>query len=319
MSTSAVHSGRFFAQYQGHPVQLLAQVHAILLKENPGRPCIYLSGDSTVDNKHWLFRWYDQSSRALLEDIELGHFTAQAVNGYERALNPPYMVKDVSYWMNFLAASRDSNSFTLNTAVEASTLTERVGGVMCCCAPTCGKLLPHDVYIRDNIRREDVLVISVGGNDVALAPSVCTVLFMLLMMLTPWFLLCRMHPSILYFTYLFKSNGVRFIKKLTARTIPHKIGVAMVYNLDEANVSSWANSTLCCLCYSCAPGMLQYRMDLIFRYGISKIKIESAEVVPLRLADALDGKDTKDYRERVEPSISGGRKLATLILDKLGV
>ena len=54
-----------------------------------------------------------------------------------------------------------------------------------------------------------------------------------------------------------------------------------------------------------------------FRYGISKIKIDGAEVIPLRLADALDGKDT-DYKERLNLYI-GGKKLASLILDRLGV
>jgi hypothetical protein len=37
------------------------------------------------------------------------------------------------------------------------------------------------------------------------------------------------------------------------------------------------------------------------------------------LADALDGKDTHDYLERVEPSQKGGRKLAALILMRLGL
>ena len=93
----------------------------------------------------------------------------------------------------------------------------------------------------------------------------------------------------------------------------------MVYHLDEANTESWANGALWCLCYSCAPGMLQYRMGLAFSLGVSRVRVPGTEVVPIALAEALDGKDTRDYHQRVEPSIRGGRKLAWLILSKLGL
>ena len=38
------------------------------------------------------------------------------------------------------------------------------------------------------------------------------------------------------------------------------------------------------------------------------------EVVPLALSEALDGRTEGDYVQRVEPSVSGGRKMARLIL-----
>ena len=86
-----------------------------------------------MDNKHWLFRWYDQSVE-LYWMILSWALTAEAVNGYERALSPLYgegcVILDER-----LGCTTGSNTYTLNTAVEASTLTERVGGVMCCCAP----------------------------------------------------------------------------------------------------------------------------------------------------------------------------------------
>ena len=48
-----------------------------------GQPnIIYLIGDSTLDNKAW---FSDQ---------------AEAVNGYETILNPPYSRKDVAYCLN---------------------------------------------------------------------------------------------------------------------------------------------------------------------------------------------------------------------------
>jgi lysophospholipase L1-like esterase len=52
----------------------------------------------------------------------------------------------------------------LNAAVEATALDDRAFGA----------LLPQDAFLRDHISSDDVLVVSVGGNDVALAPTVCT-------------------------------------------------------------------------------------------------------------------------------------------------
>ena len=33
----------------------------------------------------------------------------------------------------------------------------------------------QDEFLRDNIERDDILVVSVGGNDVALCPAPCTI------------------------------------------------------------------------------------------------------------------------------------------------
>lgn len=52
--------------------------------------------------------------------------------------------------------------------VEATTLNERTF-----------KLRPQDIFIRDNISCDDILVVSVGGNDVALMPCPCTILSIL--------------------------------------------------------------------------------------------------------------------------------------------
>ena len=62
----------------------------------------------------------------------------------------------------------------INTAVEASTLNERTF-----------KLRPQDTFIRENIHPEDVLVVSVGGNDVALCPCPCTIASILCLLVLP--------------------------------------------------------------------------------------------------------------------------------------
>ena len=38
-------------------------------------------------------------------------------------------------------------------------------------------------------------------------------------------------------------------------------------------------------------------------------------VLPFALFEVLDGKDTNDYVQRVEPSVQGGRKMAAALLD----
>jgi hypothetical protein len=45
--------------------------------------------------------------------------------------------------------------------------------------------------------------------------------------------------------------------------------------------------------------------------------VKGVEVIPVALYEALDGTDTRDYVERVEPSAQGGRKMAELILRKI--
>jgi len=63
--------------------------------------------------------------------------------------------------MNFLCEERGANPIkraVINTAGEATTVNERTF-----------RLRPQDKFLRDNIRESDVLVASVGGNDVAMA------------------------------------------------------------------------------------------------------------------------------------------------------
>eukprot|EP00960_Hanusia_phi_P045023 756983-Hanusia_phi.AAC.3 len=328
----SVPGGSYYSTYHGHDQSYLERVitryHCslpLLLLTAPSMrrshgaeaPAIFLAGDSTLDNKHWLFHG-GQSAHSFLEDQTRGEFTAPAVNGYEQILEPPLMVKDVSYWMNFELAEKKvdisslppslppSPRVTVLAAVEATTLTSRTGGVQCCCMPTCGGLHAQDELIRQYLKEQDYLVVSVGGNDIALAPSICTIIALLTVMVTPWQVLGRMASP---------------VRPVPADDIPLPATiVCMVYNLDEKNNPSWANSALFCLCYHCAPGILQYRMRVAYDLGVSRVKIPGVrELIPIHLADALDGKDTRDYVARVEPSIAGGRKIACLILSKLGL
>lgn len=60
--------------------------------------------------------------------------------------------------VNEEAARGNKSLGCLNAAVEATSLNDRA----------FNRLLPQDAFIRNNIDKDDVLVVSVGGNDVAL-------------------------------------------------------------------------------------------------------------------------------------------------------
>ncbi len=75
----------------------------------PQAGCIFLAGDSSLDNKHW-----------LQHEPRVG-----AVNGYERILVPPRMVQDVAFHINDRCSETLLPWFAVNCAVEESTIAER--------------------------------------------------------------------------------------------------------------------------------------------------------------------------------------------------
>ena len=141
-----VDSRAYYSVYNGHDPEHLLTVHDELRRG--GRSAIFLAGDSSLDNKFWFSD------------------TAAACNGYERVLRPPVQKQDVCYWLNREAARRGrSDLFCLNSAIEATSLNDRA----------CS-LLAQDRFIREHITPDDTLVVSVGGNDLALEPLLATVL-----------------------------------------------------------------------------------------------------------------------------------------------
>eukprot|EP00559_Dactyliosolen_fragilissimus_P000982 CAMPEP_0184858418 /NCGR_PEP_ID=MMETSP0580-20130426/3523_1 /TAXON_ID=1118495 /ORGANISM="Dactyliosolen fragilissimus" /LENGTH=219 /DNA_ID=CAMNT_0027354547 /DNA_START=76 /DNA_END=736 /DNA_ORIENTATION=- len=155
--TGKVSASEFYTEYHGHKVNHLSKVLPSLRASCDS--LIWTAGDSSLDNKYW-FR-----------------DTAEAVGAYQHALEPPISKCDVTYWLNYLSFSmtKAESSHTIskeklaaiNTAVEATTLNQR-----------SRKLLPQDVFLRENIKSNDVLIVSIGGNDVALFPTPCTILSM---------------------------------------------------------------------------------------------------------------------------------------------
>jgi hypothetical protein len=303
-----VSSSRFYGEYHGHRVEDLEILLPRLRAATDS--LIWTAGDSSLDNKHW----FDDSR--------------EAVGAYKDVLEPPRSVCDVTYWLNYVAEQDGSRIATINTAVEATTLNERTF-----------RLRPQDEFLRDNLREEDILVVSIGGNDVALAPTPCTIVNMLCLLSLPVSCIdnavscgtvpaddccngcgasllscgCTFPPCAGYFRHLFGVRVESYIRKLTSKTKPKKVLVCMIYYPDENQAPSWANTALGALGYNSNPAKLQAMIRNTFKTATSAIRIPGTEVVPVPLFDVLDGQRSEDFVARVEPSAIGGRKMAEYI------
>jgi hypothetical protein len=150
MSQQKVSSARFYGEWHGHRVEDLKPVYESL--RSSSEALIWTAGDSSLDNKYWF------------QDLR------PAVARYAPLLDPPQMNADVTYWLNYMCENNDKRKHlaAINTAVEATTLNER-----------SYKMRPQDKFLRDNLQPQDTLIVSIGGNDVALAPAPCTIISIL--------------------------------------------------------------------------------------------------------------------------------------------
>ena len=328
--SETIDSYEFYSQFHGHPVHHLKILHDEMRRlaryshKDREAGIIWTAGDSSLDNKYWFSN------------------TMPAVPGaYENKLYPQQSKCDVVYWMNYILYHEQNQTIepsfigAINSAVEATTLNQRRGGLA---------LTEQDKFLRDNIQSNDVLVVSIGGNDVALSPTPCTIASMLGLICVPQIIIengcslctcplddycCGCTTSVLscmgsfppclgYFSHLFGSRVENYLKALTTKTKPSKVLVCMIYNPDENNVPSWAGSALSALQYNTKPEKLQAIIRKEFYEATSRILVPGVdEVIPVPLFSILDGKSTEDYVARVEPSSIGGRKIASFILNIL--
>lgn len=120
--------------------------------------------------------------------------------------------------------------------------------------------------------------------------------------------------------YLIHLFGVRIqslVSRLIAKTKPKLVLVCMIYFLDEKPGNSWAETVLRLLGYNSNPAKLQEAIRQIFRLATQQIKIPGTEVIAVPLFQVLDGKDTTDYCQRVEPSAKGGKKMGEFLVDTI--
>ena len=292
-----VNAYEFYRQFHGHPTLSLEVIRSHFLANDT--QTIFLAGDSSLDNKYWLLTADVENA----PEICANECWVSAPRQLSEVLQPAKSVQDVAYWINTLAADRFG---AINCAVEATTLEERATN-----------LRAQDIFIQDNITAQDILVVSVGGNDIALGPTPVTVFCMLLLLWTPmWLISAGIAPGLGHFVNMFRDKVQRYLKRLTNVCSPKLVLVCMIYYPDERDQpTSWANQLLIWMGYNSNPSKLQYIIETVYRKATCQIKLPNTEVLPVPLFEVLDGKSFEDYRERVEPSAQGGKKIARLLLE----
>jgi hypothetical protein len=296
VESAFIHADSYHGTYHGVTDSHLSILHDAL-RERAGDGIIFLAGDSSLDNKYWL----------ASED------RARAPRGYRDVLRPARMARDVNYWLNYECEKQGRNMTALMTAVEESSLRDRD-------YPQGRAPLRQDRFIRDHLTADDVLVVSVGGNDIALTPSVRTIVAMAgIAYVWPQFMVAQgIAPGMAHLRHLFKTQIEAYVAYLVGTTRPRAVVVCMIYHPStDAASPSWANMPLGALGYNRNPRVLHTAIAALYRDATSQICIPghpSLPVLPLALAGVLDGSVASDYVSRVEPSATGGHKMALAIL-----
>ena len=286
-----LNASKFYQEYKGHTVPDLEVFHHETRKLRPNKPILWFAGDSSLDNKFWL-----TGSGPGGDPLPVPVPTI-----YEHILEPPQPKPDVAFWVNHVMGDRAT---CINTSIEESMLRERDGG----------NLLPQDEFLKDNIRQGDALVVSIGGNDIALKPTPRTVWHLLRL---AWFtrrssIEDGTASSLRYFRWLFQTKTEEYISRLVSINKPSAVVVCMIYYPLESRYKqkSWAAASLASLGYNWWPGQLQAAIKKMFEMGTREVRVEGTEVLPCALFDVMDGTRKEEYVERVEPSSEGGRKMA---------
>lgn len=273
--------------WSGHRKDRLEKVHR---ESKEKQRFIFLVGDSSLDNKFWV-----------------KHLPRPAaVNGYEQILEPPVSVADVCHQMNAeIVKRKQADAVAINAAVEATTLRQRLEE----------GLLEQDEFVRDHLREKDVLVVSVGGNDVALHPTPKTGMHLLCLLCTPSCLL-RYHPSFWYLVRIFKDQTEQYLNLLTSRCVPSRIVLCMVYfPCTVVDQAGWGNGLLKLSGYNHNPDYIQTLFRMIYEEATRKVRLEGCDVWPIPLFDVLDADNPDHYIQRLEPSVEGGKLMASALLD----
>lgn len=268
----------FYTHYKGHPLEDLAYIVRNFRVNQ--RRIVWLVGDSSLDNKHWLFE-EDKASTTL--NLEHG-WCAEAINGYEQVLRPPRMVKDVCYWVNTQLVNTDM--VCVNAAVEEACIKD---------SPSA-----HDGFVLSHLKPGDFVIISIGGNDLILKPSTSTLVSMGIgtYLVPDWCLDSALawFPNPLYDLFVSRTQEYVDLFFKASRTI-----VCTPY-FPCSQGGGWASRLLDRIDMNKAQTTIravhnQYHKSL---KGI---------FWTIPLYEVLDYECEADYKYRVEPSVQGGRKM----------
>lgn len=289
----------FYNEWSGHPISDLTTIHSVIRSERPDKPVVFLAGDSSLDNKAWI-----PSNGPAGEPLPV---TLPEI--YKSFLEPANPKPDVTFWLNHFLGSKAT---CLNAAVEASLLRQRSGN----------ELLDHDKFIRDHIRPEDALIVSVGANDIALSPNAATMrhMFQLAWLSSRRSIEAGTASSLKYFKTMYGDQTQDYISRLVSKQSPRLIIVCMIYyplEFKSGDQPSWADQQLKALGYNWYPTQLQTAIKKMYEQATCSIKIDGSTVVPCALFETLDGKTKEDYTAKVEPSVQGGKKMALKFEERL--
>jgi hypothetical protein len=288
-----IKTNEYYSNYHGHMVADLYMIYK-MSKRNGYDRIIWLAGDSSLDNKYWILNLPKEP----------------ATRGYEQILEPPECVPDVCYHVNRLMDQdpKFSGTVCINTSVEATTLAQRKD-----------HLLFQDKLIRDHVTQNDTLVVSIGGNDVVLKPSVATIASMLWLSKMSTLENVRNGTALGmgHLISMFRDDLENYIGRLTLLNKPKTIMVCMVYYPDKVPTGGWADWTLKKLGYDKNPEKVQAIIQAVFKHAIQSVSLHGTQVVHIPLFEVLDGSVSRDYVQRVEPSSQGGAKMASTFLQKM--
>merc|ERR1712192_54487 len=110
-----------------------------------------------------------------------------------------------------------------------------------------------------------------------------------------------------------------YIKQLTSKQMPAAVLVCMIYFPSEHQTPSWCSSALGRMGYNSRPQLLQSAIQQMFTIATQNVSIPGTKVIPVPLFEKLEGKTRSDYLHRVEPSATGGAKLAEFILQHVAL
>jgi hypothetical protein len=277
----------------------------------------------------------------LIDPIEKLLCNKPPINGYEDVLNGNESVPDVAYQINqTLIDNRLNEEYVcINAAIEESTLYQRFtdktnysGNV---------KLLPQDEFIYDNIQIDDILIVSVGGNDIALSPKPETKRHF------ENFIINTRLPDdkkskddIMkynqYFNEIFKNKLKLYIEKLCSRdgnnSLPSLIIPCMVYYpcLSLTQVG-FAEPILSLTGYKTGNHeILQNFIKELYLDSTRYISIMKKQkgmsdenkiniIDPCPLYEVLDSSNEELYLKSAEPSIKGGYLMAIRFVNQIKI
>uniref|UniRef100_A0A7S2EHH7 SGNH hydrolase-type esterase domain-containing protein n=1 Tax=Trieres chinensis TaxID=1514140 RepID=A0A7S2EHH7_TRICV len=312
---TTLRSGDYYENYHGHWPEHLAAVDEAL--RSNGKKRVFFVGDSTLDNKHWFF---DLTREKGPQVGESNDFTAPCLPSYRGAFVAGHdrMVKDVAYHTTSSLEGMGVPYAALNCAVEESTVGERRDG-----SP-----YGQDDFVRGAMTSDDYLAVSMGGNDIALKPTVGVIAEMALVtrFASDGWLSPLYRAGLWSLTRRFASGTERYLRRMMAEgegaeggnRRPRGILVCALYYPCERG-SGWADPTLRVIGYDDDPDPVQGIIRSVWD-GVAETVAAKFPDVPVRQVkfyEALDPKDARDYEKRVEPSVRGGAKMGRVIAEAI--